>query len=46
MFVVMRTVGHPEGRDFDLSLDPDQAERLGQALLRAAGGARKVAHSL
>ena len=46
VFVVMRIVGHPEGRDFDLSLDPDQAERLGQALLRAAGEARKVAHSL
>jgi hypothetical protein len=46
VFVVMRTVGHPEGRDFDLSSDPDQAERLGQALLRAGGEARKLAQTL
>ena len=46
VFVVMRTVGHPQGRDFDVSLAPDQAERLGQALLRAAGEARKVAQGL
>jgi hypothetical protein len=46
VFVVMRTVGHPEGRDFDVSLDAYQAERMGQALIRGAGEARKIARTL
>ena len=46
VFVVMRTVGHPEGRDFDVSLDAYQAERMGEALIRAAGEARKLAQTL
>jgi hypothetical protein len=46
VFVVMRAVGHPNGRDFDLVMDPDQAERMGQALIRSAERAREEIENL
>jgi hypothetical protein len=44
--VVMRAVGHPNGRDFDLVMDPDQAEGMSQALTRAAERAREEIEKL
>jgi hypothetical protein len=41
VFVVMRVVGHPDGRDFDAVFNPDEAERMGQVLVAAAQLARE-----
>jgi hypothetical protein len=41
VFVVLRAVGHPGGRDFDFVFSRDEAERMGQVLVRAAQLARE-----
>jgi hypothetical protein len=39
-YAVLRIVGNPleNGRDFDLSMEPADAERIGYELIRAARG--------
>ena len=41
VWAIMRVVGHPGGRDFDIVFNPDEAERMGQVLVRAAQLARE-----